>query len=97
MTEHRDFRDDVAETLELVRDIHDRVVDGPLFPLIEWQDRPGPLWPGGSKFTHQIPFAAAPSWCTIDMRAVDENRIEIRFWLDGAPSRPFVFAYLPRS
>jgi hypothetical protein len=96
MTGVRDFRDDVAETLELIKAIHDRVVDGPLFPY-PWASADfgrGPLFEGGS-YTMQLPFSHPSGNLRIETRALDENRLELRFWMANMAGQRIVFEVCP--
>jgi hypothetical protein len=96
MTDIHDFRDDVAETLELVCAIHDRVVDAPLFrdPWASADLGRGPLYPGGT-YTTQLPFSHQWGNLRIETRALDENRLELVFWMANMVGRRIVFEVCP--
>lgn len=97
MTDQRNFRDDITDTLELVREIHDRVIDAPLFPYTWRPDEygAGPLRGGGTMQTHLF-FAHPAADLRIEAGALDENRLELTFWMGGNRGRRIVFEVCAR-
>jgi hypothetical protein len=90
----RDFRDETHETLELVRAIHARAVDAPLFVL---PDEPGveidpSLYPGAFYVVTLGSMTKSP-WLGLraEFTALDDRRLELRFDLAGRRSRPLLF------